>query len=205
MDDLEVTKDTSSEHATSIEGFILGDGSSQRCIGCQCLKRQVKRLCYLRNIEQSENPIKLDVLLACTKHVVSAAEATAQCAQCQGDSQALFVTVMSFHMIFRWVKIFCQSPHTPCIDLTMKLGHYEVPSQEAQLVKHLLLSQAIARISKVASTLSAETDHMVSAKSNEDLWEFERVHLRALQYSVRSLPQTSSMLSKKLGQPPKNV
>ena len=202
MDDIQVGADVSPKATTSLEGYILGEGSGQRRTSCHCLQRQIKTLSQLKEVEQHETPMKLDVLLACTKRAASVAEALSQCTHCQDDSQALFITVMSFHTIFRWVKTLCHPPNTPCINFTMKLGQYEVSTHEAQLVKYVLLSQAIDRINKIANALSARVHHMISVKSNDDLWEFESVHLRALQCLVRSLPQTSLFLKKKLGQSP---
>ncbi|MCJ1331708.1 hypothetical protein MMC10_008400 [Thelotrema lepadinum] len=176
-------------------------GVAKQCFACQCLHRQSKKLLKLREVEQSKTPLKLDDLLACTKYATCGAEEIVQCMHCHGDTQVLSVTIMSFHTLLRLAKSLSHPPSTPCPDFEMKLGQYEVPSREAQLFKNLLLSQALDRILKVTDALLERTENVISSKSEEDLWDFERVDLQTLGSLARGLPQIFQDLRKRVPQP----
>ena len=167
---------------------------------CRCMRSQADKLCLLKSIEQRQVPVKFDVILSWSKTIAQASEDQLQCAFCRSDSHTLLLTVMTFQVIFRWVRSQIHPTDIPSEDLNIKMGQYEISKQEACVLKSVLVQRAFDKNQKVLMLLRARVEQVAKEMERIQLWDFERVEIRNLQALCQSLMQTSAMDAKRIRQ-----
>lgn len=162
---------------------------------CQCLRAQADKLCSLRTIEQRQTPVKVDTILTCLRVVSRATEYQLQCLSCQNDTHTLFLTMMIFQVVFRWVGMQTHRPEIAYDDPSIKMGQYKISRQETQLLKNILVSQAFDKTQKALKMLQARVNQVVMNAERREPWDLERGEVQNFQPLFQSLMQTSLTLA----------
>ena len=165
---------------------------------CQCLRTQADKLCSLRMIEQRQTPVKLDTILTCIRIVSQAAEYQLQCLSCQIDSHTLFLTMMIFQVIFRWVGAQTHRPEIAYDEPSIKMGQYKISRQETQLLKNVLVSRAFDNTQKALKMLQTRVNQVVMNAERREPWDLERGEVHNIQPLFQSLMEASLALTKRL-------
>lgn len=165
---------------------------------CQCMQKHTNALCKLKDIETRQNPVKVDTLLTCANLVLVIAEEYFRCSHCADDPRVLMQVVMMFQTIFSWAQAQCHSPDSPCPEISMSFGRYDLPKEEAALVKSALMSRLTERNRSATKALGARVDQMIVRRQGREIWSHERDEIQILQQLIRSLSQSSSMIAKRL-------
>jgi hypothetical protein len=194
--------DDSASEPAFFPGFnaVRSAESIRALCSCRCMRSQADKLCLLRTIEQRQIPVKTDTILSWTKTITQAAEDQMKCAFCRSDPHTLLLTIMTFQVIFRWVRSQIYTTDIPSDDLNIKIGQYDISKQEARLLKNILVQRAFDKNQKVLMLLHARVEQVAKEIEKSQPWDFERVEMQNLQALCQSLLQTSAMDAKRIRQ-----
>lgn len=133
-----------------------GPSPRRRSSGCACFELLNKTLVHLHEFERRHAPIQVDVLLISAMPSLGCCKNVLDCASCWPDLRIAHFLLLILRTLVQWLfSPLSQAELSPANATTprLRLGRYDMLSEEAEYAQNFLLSRVVCRYRVVVKAL----------------------------------------------------